>query len=504
MAKSRLPIAGTIGKSIQTIANAPAQNTTTVTNAQLQQILAAVNASLAAKNPSGMVPTNWKLIDEIPPNIVSIAALASSGFLTRNANGTWNLVPTPIGRPGADGEPGEPGPPGVPGLQGLTGAPGNLGPPGADGEDGNYGPPGPPGPPGPQGPQGPGTSSGGYQIVFQDEAEDAPSRPFFDVGASPTWSGTHTFSAGAVIQGGAPSSGFSLKVNGGAGANPAVFDGVTTSSFVQFNRSTSAVGYIGSTDCFVSGGAATNVSLAAQNGLDFVTNVANTAAIRLTISSVGACTINSPDSGNAFTIHTSPGATVTVSENAQIEFNGAAATLLGGVAWQQGTQAYWQLYQNASVTDLSLYNSSFNANVVDFHQAGGCTINSPGTGQLALTVNGASDTLPLRIAGTGNSSYVEFDRSGSPVGYIGSADSVISGGTSTNFGVVAQNGLSLGINGSAEAITLNAAPTTGVQGAQFASVTNRPGTNAFSANPAKWLPVSYGGVDYCIPMWTMN
>lgn len=209
MAKTRVPVAGTIGKSIKTISTVPPQNLT-ITQAQLQAIIAAVNASQLAQNPSGLQPTTWQLITEIPPNIVDIAALESHGFLTRNPDGTWTLVPTPVmfGPAGEDGQDGAPGPPGA---AGKAGAAGMLGPPGADGNDGDSGPPGPPGAVGPQGPIGPsGTgSNAGYQIVFADEPEDPPQRPFFDVGASPVWGGQHTF---ASVRG------FSIQRGGNASA----------------------------------------------------------------------------------------------------------------------------------------------------------------------------------------------------------------------------------------------------------------------------------------------
>lgn len=148
MAKTRVPVAGTIGKSIKTVASAPTQ-TASITPAQLQQIIATVNASQSAQNPSGLTPTDWSIIQSIPPNITSIAALQTAGFLQRNPNGTWSLVQPPIGPPGQDGPPGEDGPPGPRGLTGAAGAAGGgIGPPGPPGDDGQHGEPGPPGIPG--------------------------------------------------------------------------------------------------------------------------------------------------------------------------------------------------------------------------------------------------------------------------------------------------------------------------------------------------------------------
>lgn len=160
MAKTRVPVAGTIGKSITTVASVPTQNLT-ITQAQLQAIIAAVNASQLAQNPSGLLPTDWTIISSIPKNIVSIAALTANGFLVRNQDGSWRLVPPPPpgqpgmdGEPGADGERGPPGPPGVKGDKGERGAPGEDGPPGEDGAQGPVGPQGATGA-GTTGPQGP-------------------------------------------------------------------------------------------------------------------------------------------------------------------------------------------------------------------------------------------------------------------------------------------------------------------------------------------------------------
>lgn len=242
MAKSRVPIAGTIGKSIKTVTNVPAQ-VTTFTTAQLQAIIAAVNASQLAANPSGLKPTVWGLVSEIPQNIVDIAALASNGFLVRNPDGTWSLVPTPAGRPGEDGPPGEQGPPGPPGIT-VVGPPGAQGPPGADGTPGDDGAPGPPGsggtgpagatglagsggPPGNDGEPGadgapgiPGAAGPAGPvgvITFGDDnsADESCRYPYFDIGASPSWGGSHTFFKTITSK---PDAGNGLLVNSAANA----------------------------------------------------------------------------------------------------------------------------------------------------------------------------------------------------------------------------------------------------------------------------------------------
>lgn len=188
MAKTRVDVKGTVGKSIKTISSVPAQ-TATITQAQLQQIIAAVTASLKVSNPSGLTPTDWSIISSIPPNIVDVAALHANGQPVRNPDGTWSIVPlsVAVGPPGEDGQPGDPGPPGKPGDPGPQGAVGPTGPSGGppgpagpaiwmqadDGED-NYMVPGPPGPQGPTGPQGPAGSGGGSSAVGMHLLLDDP------------------------------------------------------------------------------------------------------------------------------------------------------------------------------------------------------------------------------------------------------------------------------------------------------------------------------------------
>lgn len=187
MSKTRVPVSGTIGKSIKTISTVPPQNLT-ITQAQLQAIVAAVNASLAAQNPSGGSPTYWQLISEIPQNIVDIAALESSGFLTRNSDGTWTLVPTPVGRAGEDGLDGDQGPPGPAGAPGARGLQGFPGPQGDDGIDGD---PGPPGAAGKQGTNGVAGAQGPQGVPGMDgdqgfDGDAGPPGPFGPAGAPGT------------------------------------------------------------------------------------------------------------------------------------------------------------------------------------------------------------------------------------------------------------------------------------------------------------------------------
>lgn len=82
---------------------------------------------------------------------------------------------------------------------------------------------------------------------------------------------------------------------------------------------------------------------------------------------------------------------------------------------------------------------------------GGLTIGTPASG-VALVINGATNTRVLTLLGSGVGSYFQINRDATAAGYIGSADSVISGGATTDFGVVANSGLSFGVNGSQQAL----------------------------------------------------
>lgn len=148
--RTRVPVAGTIGKSIRSTDSTPVF---ALTADQLSQIAAYVEAQEQQKNPSGLTPTIWGLLGEIPSNVHQVEILKGAGVVIRDPGGTWRTQDGGFGPPGLDGEDGEPGPPGPPGEQGPQGPAGSggggggsgngaPGPPGLDGEDGEPGPPG--------------------------------------------------------------------------------------------------------------------------------------------------------------------------------------------------------------------------------------------------------------------------------------------------------------------------------------------------------------------------
>lgn len=183
MAKIKVPVAGTIGKSVRTSPPAPPA-VAQITQAQFQSIVNAVLASIKQTSPSGLQPTDWSLITAIPTNVKDVAALSANGQPIRNPDGSWSIVPLSagIGPSGDDGAPGDIGPPGKAGADGPQGPVGPTGPSGgpagpagpailmqADDGESNYMVPGPTGMQGPAGPAGVSGSAGMHFLL-----DDAP------------------------------------------------------------------------------------------------------------------------------------------------------------------------------------------------------------------------------------------------------------------------------------------------------------------------------------------
>jgi Collagen triple helix repeat (20 copies) len=143
----RVPIIGGLNKSVVIDSGATAGATigvdlkgpsgTVLTVAQLAALLGVGTTSSLAAN------VIWQRILQIPPNVTSIAALATSGVVVRDGAGNFKTVSNfPVfqgaeGAAGADGDAGPPGPAGAAGaagVQGPAGQPGDDGAPGADGD----------------------------------------------------------------------------------------------------------------------------------------------------------------------------------------------------------------------------------------------------------------------------------------------------------------------------------------------------------------------------------
>lgn len=434
MARTRVDVKGTVGKSIKTISTVPAQNTT-LTQAQLQQIIAAVNANLAAQNPSGLQPTTWSIISEIPPNIVSIAALQANGFLTRNPDGSWTLVPSPAvrGEKGDTGDPGEMGPPGKDGIPGSAGPPGSPGPPGQDGTDGQDGPPGPQGNPGLQGPAGAaGTGVTNYQINYGDESGSANEwlrAPPHDPGAPTTWSGQHLFKGPLTID-----------FNQGPFVSPAIDGGLfPILLFVEkggnANEHTWIHESIGGRHSIiaVTDAGAQKIAWRGSRTAGAVTTIEyGNASDNPAHSMLGRLTLN-PDAGQGLSI---------TSGNAG----------------------------NAGVPDLFISRAGSTANNID---------QGP-----SIQLQDTSVTTASAIQHSGGQTEIwQFNGGWRQVMKVAAATQAIT----------------LNVGG-AEAVTINGAATTGTSTPSMAAAANKPGTTSGN-QVAKWLPVTFGGVQYYMPMW---
>lgn len=159
----RVPIVGGLNKSVVIDSGATAGATLGVnvkgpsgavlTIAQIAALLGVNNTPSSGLSPQSVI---WQRVLQIPPNVTSIANLATSGIVVRDAAGNFKTVsnfPVFLGAEGEAGADGDIGPPGIAGAAGAAGAPGAQGPAGQPGDDGAAGAdgdpvPGPTGAPG--------------------------------------------------------------------------------------------------------------------------------------------------------------------------------------------------------------------------------------------------------------------------------------------------------------------------------------------------------------------
>lgn len=236
----KVPIAGTVGKAIHI--NTGDELTQDQVVALIKQAFATYSPNFVqvSANPTDTSTPLWSRIQEVPQNIVDVAALATTGVLFRNGGGHIVTIPIPIAPPGEEGPPGEdgaPGPEGQPGATGPQGPPGpsgsgsgTPGPPGEDGIDGEDGIsipgiPGPQGPTGSTGATGPAGSAGGLGAPGQDGLDGsdqfyliAPAASGFNTALNYILTGTwtHNPASGVAITANGVSGSYALIVNGNA------------------------------------------------------------------------------------------------------------------------------------------------------------------------------------------------------------------------------------------------------------------------------------------------
>lgn len=183
-----------------------------------------------------------------------------------------------------------------------------------------------------------------------------------------------------------------------------------------------------------------------------VNSVAGTSNEVAVSASTGAVTLSlpqnviipTPSSGVALAI-TGSGATnegLTLA-NGYISLTGPAATILNGIVMQQGAQGYWQMYQPASSTDLTFFNSAFGGVVLSVQQAGGVTISAPSSGFPLTTNSSTSAGSMAKFAGQGTTgNYIQiFDNTNSAErGFIGYGSAMFTGGSISDFGIASNGG----------------------------------------------------------------
>lgn len=89
--KVRVPVIGTVGKSVQVESDAPSRSEMqTAIDAAVKAAIAKIPAS-SSSSTGGLASTIWRLIREIPQNIQKLATLGSNGLITRRSNGDMTV-----------------------------------------------------------------------------------------------------------------------------------------------------------------------------------------------------------------------------------------------------------------------------------------------------------------------------------------------------------------------------------------------------------------------------
>lgn len=104
MAKTRIPVRGTVGKALRTTSPSASNGSQAATDAAIATLQANVtalkNGNTGGGSPSGLTATVWSLIGEIPANISQLAGLTSSGAAFRKSDGTWVIRTFAVGASG--------------------------------------------------------------------------------------------------------------------------------------------------------------------------------------------------------------------------------------------------------------------------------------------------------------------------------------------------------------------------------------------------------------------
>jgi hypothetical protein len=295
----------------------------------------------------------------------------------------------------------------------------------------------------------------------------------------------------------APSSGVALQVNGlSTGVDTLRLSASTNSAQGQmsfyvpagqvgaliWDNSTTLTGIANSV---VFGGAAAAVALQTSS------------SIRLLVNGSGNVTINAPSSGTALQVN---GLAGTTTNSVFAQFQAATGTnftinSVGSAGSYLTTASVGDVALRAEANNLNIgaasgntYIATASRSIATFGAGGNVSISAPTSG-IAFDVTGVSGAAVAIFRGITTASYIQINRSGSANGYIGSGDSVVSGGSSADFGIVAaaSGGLNFGTNGSTSRMTIasggNVTINAPSSGAALA-VTTGTGTNQFGVTVA--------------------
>ena len=425
----------------------------------LQNLASALGITKQSAQPTVL----WNQLAAIPPNVIQVANLSTAGIVRRLPNGNWITQPPTdfIGRPGVPGRRGDRGPPGVPGAPGTNGTAGSRGADGLSilrrGPRGKQGWPGPPGTAGAAGAAGATGSRGadGLSILRRGpRGKQGWPGPPGDRGAT-----------GPQGPAGAASAASGFPGYRQTHLRPRLLPPFDNAAPVKWSAPQIFAGNPAKPP--VTG---SSVSVGQQAGLAMVTFVNSGGATDQKITRIYADT--------------------------------------AAIHWDFVNDAY------SGVTDfMTIARSGLTP--------GAWTVNATGAGFGASNQNSASLgsnlwVLQLNGGSTTRTGAVRFRSSDASVDGAIYMDA-LAGGGGFNIGAISNHALSFTSNnvvlctmsgstikfqsGATEYVTFNGAVSTGTAVPSF-SATSNPKPGSTSGNGvAKWLPVSFAGTQYYIPMW---
>jgi len=175
-----------------------------------------------------------------------------------------------------------------------------------------------------------------------------------------------------------------------------------------------------------------------------------------------------------------------------------------------GTKSWELVADNTVAGTFSLFNDTHGNEMLAVADSGQFSFAVPNTSVATLVVNSVDNQSGINIKGNANTNGTGLqilDAAGTAGGYLGIGPWAFAGSA---IGDVALASIAAALrlvgtsiqlrSSSAEFVTVNGAVTTGTSTPSMAAIANKPGST--SGNQiAKWLPVTFGGTQYYIPMW---